>query len=846
MNSPAEHPDLPIKEVLPDLLAQLESSSSVVLHAPTGAGKTTRVPPAIWNSGLSDGKQVLMLEPRRIAARAAARRIADEMGESLGDLVGYQVRFDSRKSEETKLLTVTDGILLRRLQDDPFLEQVGAVVFDEFHERGLESDVCLAMVKRVQQTVRPDLKIIVMSATLDAEPIAAYLDDCPVVKSEGRQYPVTIEYTKRRDQRRIEEQIAAHLPRVLDQTPGDILVFLPGVGEIVRTAREVESLCAKQNLKLLQLYGDLPLDQQDEVLSPSAQRKVVLATNVAESSLTIDGVTGVIDSGLARSIQFNHNLGLDRLELMPISQASADQRSGRAGRTAPGYCLRLWEQAQQKHRPEHDTAEIHRVDLSAVCLQLQVWGENDLDHFPWFEAPTDTSIEHAERLLERLGAVDETGPTVLGIGMTRLPVSPRLARLLTEGQRRGIAERIATLAALLSERIPFRPRNRGRGGHSRHDVTVRHVGRSDVLELLEAFEAAISNRPYPSSFGDFNRGAGKNIQRIANQLKRLIDSQKTDDFESDDSVEQQILKSLLAAYPDRLAKRRQPGKPNGLMVGGRGVQLAPTSVVREADLFLCIDVDDKSANAKVRLASGVERDWLPDELLETRDEVFFNPTQKQLMGRRRTYWDDLMLEESPIAVPENTATEEAMFKAACGHWDRIFPKDNRAFDQFVARVQSLREWCQELDLPEINREYLLEVLRDLCRTCRSFEDLQKSDWLAMLQSRFDYQQLQQIDQSAPTRWQAPSGKSYKLEYEDGKPPVLAIRIQELFGQRETPTIANGRVPLQLHLLAPNMRPQQVTDNLMSFWQNTYPQVRKDLRRRYSKHAWPEDPLAGNS
>ncbi|MBD3673863.1 MAG: ATP-dependent helicase HrpB [Planctomycetaceae bacterium] len=843
MNESSEHPDLPIAEILPELLDRLETSNSVVLHAPTGAGKTTRVPPAIWNAGLSDNKQIIMLEPRRIAARAAARRIADEMGNSLGGLVGYQVRFDSRKSRETKLLTVTDGILLRRLQDDPFLEEVGAVVFDEFHERGLESDVCLAMVRCVQQTIRPDLKIVVMSATLAAEPISEYLGNCPVVNSEGRQYPVTIEYVKRRDQRRLEQQIAAHLPDILDRTPGDVLIFLPGVGEIFNATRELESLAAKRDLKLLQLYGNLPLEKQDEVLSPCSQRKVVLATNVAESSLTIDGVTGVIDSGLARSMQFNHDLGLDRLELVPISQASADQRTGRAGRTAPGYCLRLWEQAQHRHRPEHETAEIHRVDLSGVFLQLKVWGETDLGEFPWFEPPQEASAAHAEQLLERLGALDETGPTVLGISMSRFPVSPRLARLLIEGHRRGIPDRIATLAALLSERDPFRVRHRGRGKSSPRDVMATHNGRSDVLERLEAFEAAMAGRPYPESFGDFNRGTGKNIERIAQQLRNMIESQLGEPVASHGNEEQHILQALLAAYPDRLAKRRQAGKPNALMVGGRGVQLAPLSVVREADLFLCIDVDDKSANAKVRLASGVEQEWLPEELLETRDEVFFHPTQQQLMGRRRTYWDDLKLDESPIPVPDNEATEEALFRAACGHWDRIFPKEQRAFDQFVARVQSLHEWCPELELPTADEELIKEVLRDLCRTCRSFDDLRKSDWLGMLQSRFDYSTLQQIEQLTPTRWQAPSGKSYKLEYEAGKPPVLAIRIQELFGQRETPTIANGRVPLQLHLLAPNMRPQQITDDLTSFWENTYPQVRKDLRRRYSKHAWPEDPLA---
>jgi ATP-dependent helicase HrpB len=832
--NPAAVP-LPIDDVLPELVEVLAKSDSVVLHAPTGAGKTTHVPPALFQADLAQGKQIVMLEPRRIAARAAARRIADEMGESLGDLVGYQVRFDSRSKTSTRLLTVTDGILVRRLQDDPFLEDVGIVIFDEFHERGLESDVCLAMVRRIQQTVRPDLKIVVMSATLAAEPVSEYLGNSPIVRSEGRQHPVEIEFLRRRDQRPLEQQISAQLPDMLEKTPGHILVFLPGVGEIFRTARELESLAGKHKLTLLQLYGDLPLDKQDEVLSPSEQRKVILATNVAESSLTIDGVTGVIDSGLARVMQFNHALGLDRLELTPISQASADQRAGRAGRTQPGHCLRLWEQAQHRHRPEFETAEIHRVDLSGIMLQLLVWGESDLQSFPWYESPHEAAFEHAERLLRLLGAIDDNGPTKLGKQMSRLPVAPRLARLLIAGHESGLPEKIATVAALLSERTPFRRNSAG--------TRSQHRGKSDVWELLEAFEAAERGQTDSPLFGRYNRGAGKNLRKVSGQLQRLLKSRLGPAPARSQSEREIVLQALLAAYPDRLAVRRQSGKPTGLMVGGRGVKLAPTSVVQEADLFLCIDVDDKAANALVRLASAVEREWLDESLLERRDEVFFHPSQKQLMGRRRTYWDDLIIEESPIAVPASDDAADTLFRGAAADWERVFPKDDRELNAFVARVNFLHEHCPDVGLPALNRAELERVLRDMCLSCRSFEELRKSDWLGCLQARFDHPQRQQIEELAPQKWQTPSGKQIRIQYETGQPPVLAVRIQDMFGQQETPRIAGGRIPLLLHLLAPNMRPQQVTDDLASFWKNTYPQVRKDLRRRYSKHAWPEDPLS---
>src|SRR3954469_25007278 len=424
---------LPIDEVLPALIRALRESPAAVLIAPTGAGKTTRVPPALLAAGIGAGKRIVMLEPRRIAARAAARRMAEEGGWTLGREVGYQVRFERKAGPETKILVVTEGILVQRLQADPFLEDVGVVIFDELHERNLQTDLSLAMARRVQRDARPDLKLLAMSATLDPGPVAAFLGNCPVIESQGRLHPVDILYMDRPDDRALPGQIAAGVRRMLGSTPGDVLVFLPGVGEIQRAA---EALAGERDLAVLPLYGDLPAERQDEVLRPLSRRKVVLATNVAETSITIDGVTAVVDSGLVRRLRFDPATGLDRLELGKVSRASADQRAGRAGRQAPGVCLRLWAAWEHAALPERETPEIARVDLAGPALQLLAWGEPDLAAFDWLEAPSPDSLAAAVQLLRQLGAFD-TVVTSLGNTMARLPVHPRLARLLIEGQRVG-------------------------------------------------------------------------------------------------------------------------------------------------------------------------------------------------------------------------------------------------------------------------------------------------------------------------------------------------------------------------------------------------------------------------
>lgn len=837
---------LPIDSVLPQIVAALQKSNCVVLRAPAGAGKTTRVPPAILQMLASQQGQIVMLEPRRIAARTAARRMASERNEHVGQTVGYRVRFEESVSRATRILVVTEGVLLRRLQDDPFLEDIAFVIFDEFHERRLDSDLALAMVRRVQQTVRPDLKIVAMSATLDPASIARYLGDCPIIESEGRLHPVRVEYLKRIERQSITELATIGVEQVLEKTDGDILVFLPGVGEIMRTRSELESLSRRHNLAVMTLFGDMTPEDQDRVLAPCSQRKIVLSTNVAETSVTIEGVTAVVDTGLARQMQFDADIGLDRLELSPVSKAATDQRAGRAGRTQPGICLRLWEESTQRRRPDFEVAELHRVDLSSAVLRLYDWGETDVAAFPWFEIPPAASIEHAQKLLRLLGAIDSHGITDLGRRLVRFPVSPRIARLLVEAQRFGQSDRAALMAALLSERDPFmrgsRDHQPARGGPVR--TTVIHRSRSDVLDRLHAVEDYLSTGQEHSLCGEINRGAVKTLTQVAKQLSIALREETSAKQSANHSAldsDEALLRSLVAGFPDRVAKRRDATGDKGLMVGGRGVRIGPKSAVQKSPLFLCVDIDGAGSDATVRQASEVLREWLPASLLRTGDEMFFHPTQKQVVARRRVSFEDLVLEETPTAIVDTVAAADALFQAAQYQLDFIMPQDDD-FSSFVARGRCLREWMPQLNLPEFDNSLMLKVLRELCHGRRSFSELKSAPWLATLHSNLDYALVQTIEREAPERITVPSGSRIRLVYEADRPPVLPVRIQEVFGLKQTPRIAGGRISVLLHLLAPNMRPQQVTDDLASFWANTYPDVRKELKRRYPKHAWPEDPL----
>ena len=833
---------LPIDAVLPQVTRALGNRSSLVLRAPTGAGKTTRVPPALLDAGFGNGRRIIVLEPRRIAARAAARRIAEERNSHLGEEVGYHVRFDRQAGDGTRILVVTEGIFIQMLQSDPFLEDVGVVVFDEFHERSLGSDLALAMTRQVQQEAREDLAVVVMSATLDPQPIATFFGDCPTIESEGRLYPVEIRYLEKVDPRPLEDVVASGVTRAADATDGDILAFLPGVGEIRRTADRLETLARQRGLWVLSLYGDLPAKQQDAILKPGSRRKVILATNVAETSITVEGVSAVVDSGMVREMRFDPSHGLDRLELTRISRASADQRTGRAGRQGPGICWRLWTAHDDRSLAPETTPEIRRVDLAAPTLQLLAWGESDLHRFGWFESPESAALERALALLVDLGATSRQGPTELGRAMARLPVHPRLARLLIAGHHQGEARRAALCAAMLSERdlVHRRPG---------HPQPSKVSGPSDLLDRLEALERFESSGYAETALGPVHADRARHVLRVAQQLERLggrMPFAKAEDPPSS-NPEDTVLQALLAAYPDRVVRRRRPGSRRGVMVGGRGVRLAETSCVQDSALFLALELDSRGREALVRQASAIEAGWLPPEQLQDSIEAVFDDERERVVGRRRVRYRDLVLREEDRDVRDVAGgleeVERLLVAAAEAHLDRALRLDGPAVASFLARLRCLAEWRPELRLPLFVSRDLEALLPHLAAGRRSFAELRHAPLLETLQGSLDFEQLHAIDREAPERLEVPSGSQVRLRYEPGQAPVLAVRIQEIFGLRQTPTLAGGRVPVLLHLLAPNMRPQQVTRDLASFWRNTYPEVRKELKARYPRHAWPEDPLS---
>jgi len=795
---------LPVDAVLPALLDAIRRRGAAVLRAPPGAGKTTRVPPALLDSG--DGRAVYVLEPRRIAARAAARRVAEERGSPLGGEVGYEVRFDRRAGPRTLLRFVTDGVFLNLLRDDPFLEGVSAVVFDEFHERNLEVDLSLALARRLQREVRSDLRIVVMSATIAAGEVAAWLGGCPVIESEGRLHPVEI--------RHAEPDLPKAVRAALDLTAGDVLVFLPGVGEIRGAARDLEPLARARGLDLVELFGDLPPGRQDAALLRGARRKVILSTNVAETSVTVENVSAVVDGGLARLLVFDPATGLDRLEVRRISRASADQRAGRAGRTGPGLCLRLWSPHEDRSLAEREEPEVRRTDVCGAVLHLLCEGEKDPAEFPWFEAPRREAIAGAMELLRRLGALG----TPLGREMSRLPAHPRLARLLVEGRRRGCPARAALAAALLSERDPF-PRG-----------PATHRSDSDLLDRvlrMEEFEAREGDE-------EVRGGAARLVLRARDQYLRLLRAREGAEREED------LLRCVAAAWPDRIARRRERGSARAVMLGGSGVRLGDESAVRDAPLFVCVDVDARrGGEAIVRQASLARAEWL--EPKEVATDLEFDPERKRVVATRRTRYGDLVLEEAPAPLPPGGEAAAILEREALRAFEEVFPRDEPGIASLLARVAFLADHCPEADWPDFSASSLREILPALCAGRAGFDELRGAAWIDFLRARLSREQARLLDAEAPERILLPGGKRVRVEYEPGKPPFLRARIQDFLGMARTPRLARGRVALVLHLLAPNGRPQQVTDDLESFWRNTYPGVRRALKPRYPKHAWPERP-----
>lgn len=819
--------DLPVAECLDSILAAASESIPVVLKAPPGAGKTTLVPLALLQRKIVDDGEILLIQPRRLAARGAASRLAHLDHSELGSRIGYHVRFDRCTSKQTRLIVMTTGMLLRRLSKDPLLENVGCVILDEFHERSLEIDSALGMLHRIRTTLRPELKLIVMSATLATEPVAEFLGDAVSVHSEGRAFPVDIVHSPHLSKQPIDSQIIETLPAALDRTAGHVLIFLPGVGEIRRTHRMIAASGMAADCTLHDLYGEMKAADQDAVLSASKKRKIILATNVAETSVTIPGVTAVIDSGLARVMRFNPAVGLPVLRLEPISQASADQRAGRAGRTEAGVCFRLWPLAAHRSRRLHDSPEIERADFSSAALMLAGWGERDALDFPWLTPPSLETVDRAKRLLVSLGAIDDNGGLLpVGQRMLRLPLHPRIARVLVAADDFGVVSDATLIAALLSERSPFRSQS---------------LSLFDQIEKLKRYldgDARI----------EIDRGAAKQIQRVAKQIRRIMGSAENSPQHSGGN--QALQRCLLAAYPDRVARRRSHDSDRGVMVGGRGVRLANAALADEAGTpskyFVCIDVDDRGTEAMVRIAVPIELEWLDASQVRTVDEPFYDPAKQVVIARRRQYFHDLVLSESPIECQPSPHVATVLVDVARDDVESLLSDKNQAALAFLPRVRFLHSQMPDLEIPKLDDAAVHSVLEQLCQSMTSLAQLRRAAWLDHFKGIFDYAQLQQIERHAPERITVPSGNTVRVEYAEGKPPAIHVKLQELFGWTDTPRIAGGKVPLQLHLLGPNRRPQQITDDLNSFWKTTYPVVRKELRRRYPKHFWPEDALTAKA
>jgi ATP-dependent helicase HrpB len=764
-----------VDAILPEMSAWLQQSSNLVIEAPPGAGKTTRVPPALLE--IFDG-DVIVLEPRRIAARLSARRVAWEAGEEVGQTIGYQVRFEEAIGPRTRLRFVTEGVLTRRLLSDPKLKGVAAVVLDEFHERHLESDLALALLKRLQQA-RPELRIVVMSATLEAAPVARYLDNCPVLRSVGRQFELAVRHLPY-SAKPLEAQVTEALELLLGEEPaGDILAFLPGAAEIRRAQRESQALARRAGLLVLPLHGDLPPAEQDRAVAPSSQRKVILATNVAESSVTVEGVNAVIDSGLARIATYSHWTGFPTLHVGRVSKASAKQRAGRAGRTGPGRVVRLYSMEDYLRRPEHDEPEIVRSDLSQICLSLRAMGVSALD---WLDAPPAAALEIAEALLDRLGA--SSGPMVRQLA--GYPLHPRLGRIVIAAMERGVGEDGCKAAALLAS-----------------------GARAAQNDLLTAMDAPPDYR---------TRQLEEQLRRMARPARQ---SQHDDDA---------LLMSVLAGFPDRVARRRAGSQV--LLSTGASAEVA--GATPQYEFMVAVDAEDRTDKPLplIRMTARIEPEWLielfPERVREL-SGVEWNRAAERVEAVSTLRYDELVIQESRGAAPDAEAAAALLAQKAVEAGIERFVEPE-ALEEFLARVE-----FAGLGAPDIPR-----ALQDICYGAKSFNELKSAaaNFIPVLEGKLGTRALHEI---APARVQLPNGRETRVHYEAGKPPWIESRLQDFFGMRETPRIGSARTPVVVHLLAPNKRAVQTTTDLAGFWERLYPQVRRELMRRYPRHSWPEKP-----
>jgi len=817
---------LPIVEKLSELRSRLRENAVVILQAPPGAGKTTMVPPALLDEPWLAGKRIVVLEPRRLAARAAAARMAENLREPLGETVGYRIRFESKVSARTRIEVVTEGILTRQLQSDAALENVGLVIFDEFHERHLQTDLGLALALDSQRVLRPDLRILIMSATLDGVGIAKQLN-APLIASDGRLFPVALRYVAPATDASIVDRVVPVVRQALTAETGDVLVFLPGAGEIRRTQERLADLGAGTDV--YPLYGDLSWEQQDRALRPSANRKVILATPIAETSLTIDGVRVVVDAGYTRVPQFDPATGLTRLVTSRVARSSADQRAGRAGRLGPGACYRLWTESTHHGLLAQPLAEIKTADLSGLALELALWGVKDVASLTWIDPPPPAALSQARDLLRELGALDSRGDiTALGRDMARLPLHPRLAHLVLVAAARGALALGCDVAAIVSERDIF-----SAGARYTVDLTER-------LDALAAFRER--GRDGARRFGA-DAAACARVDQAARQWRRLVRDAKCGDQATTDPG---LL--LAAAYPDRVAAQRRANRTSYLLANGRGVRLPDYEERLRPSYLVAANVDAGSGEGVIHLATAIDVETVREaagESVEVRDVVRWDESSSAVIARREERLGQLLLSTSSTTEVAAEAITTAMLHGIRAMGIESLPWTDAA-RSWQARVLSLRAWCPEQDWPDVSDTALRETLESwLAPYLDGYsrrEHLARLDLLSILHGQLNRDQVRKLEEGAPAQLTVPSGSRVRLDYRPGEPPVLAVKLQEMFGATDTPRVAFGRVPVMLHLLSPARRPVQVTQDLSGFWSRTYTEVRKELKGRYPKHPWPDDPL----
>ncbi len=820
--------DLPIEPIIPKIVAALRAGRSLVLQAPPGAGKTTRVPLALLGEDWLGGGRIIMLEPRRLATRAAARRMASLRGESVGGTVGYRMRLDSRVGRDTRIEVVTDGILIRMLQDDPTLDGVGAVIFDEFHERGLDADLGLALCLETQRALRPELRLVVMSATLDGARVAELLG-APIVTSEGRSFPVETRYIERTAGGRFESDVVAAIRRALTDEEGSALVFLPGVGEIRRVERLLGEAGLDPNTRIAPLYGELAQEAQDAALlpAPRGHRKIVLATSIAETSLTIEGIRIVIDGGLMRVPRFEPRSGMTRLETVKVSQASADQRRGRAGRLEPGVCYRLWPEAEQRALLRYTMPEILAADLAPLALELACWGTPDPAQHAWLDAPPDAAYRQARTLLTELGAFDAAGRlTAHGKEMARFGLHPRLAHMVLTAAAEGAGGLACDIAALLSARDLVKTQGAAGGGRDA-DLRLR-------LELLTGQDADLPGRAV-------DRGLLRQVRQQAGDWRRRVKAPAGSGNLADAGL------VLARAYPDRIAQRRPGGNGQFRLSNGRGAILPATDPLAGSDFLAIADLDGDKREARIFLAAPLtlaEIETAFADRLERRDTVAWDAREGAVLARRQLRFGELVLREEKLADPPREAVLAALLGGIRQTGLSALPW-SREVVSWRARVSFLRAALGEAaGWPDLSDAALLQGLEDWLAPALDgvtrLSQLPRIDLAGALRGRLDWERQRALDTLAPSHWTVPSGSHLPIDYTDGE-PTLAVRLQEMFGTGTTPAVAGGKVRLRLHLLSPAGRPLQVTSDLEGFWANSYRAVRSDMRGRYPKHPWPEDP-----